>query len=278
MVAVETVMEARKLATQMMAICPFALVVGMGLTTRSHVPGHSVLQYSEAQNQRLESYCLITRDAPPQWADTEQIRHHADMWIHVSTLENLQALTPAYQEELTEDNARAEVIGKWRTILQQVNHVMRCEGQAGRWDEAVQDGARLIRLTEILKYSDFDTLHTADALAGHAIKFVTPGLDRATSESRDEFGAAAQTIDKNRDRLSAMYKVVRANYADFLVRQVSFSREMGISLTKAPDEEGPASDSSITNLQSAYVAAIRDEASLRLREHTMLSALNPAKS
>src|SRR5579862_3768217 len=139
-------MEARKFATQMAAICPFAVVIGMGYTVRKPVPGHHVLQYSEAQNARLAAYRSLALDEFQSDESAVLTRRRVDQWIRLAKTQNLQALTPAYEEDLSEDNARSDIITRWRLLQQRLNHSMRNELEDGQVALAVEDGTRLIRL------------------------------------------------------------------------------------------------------------------------------------
>ena len=263
-------MEARKLATQMVAICPFAMLLGMGYSARQPVPGHTILKYSDAQNARLQAYRPIVAAAPSAGSEMRTIRRHADLWIRLAPRERLQALTPAFQEDMSEDNARAEIIGQWRCLEGQLNHEMRRELVDGHLLHAVEDGVRIIRLSEILKYSDFDTMHFASIVTTRTVSLIGPLLGKAPKRDRLDFNAAAGAVNGNRGKLIYMYKVIKANYEDYVVRRIGFGRELGPDATGAGDDEGSALSMSTGSLQRAYVSAIRDEARFRKSAQTYL--------
>ncbi|HLK14570.1 MAG TPA: hypothetical protein VKT78_07170 [Fimbriimonadaceae bacterium] len=263
-------MEARKLAGQMAAICPFALLIGMGYSARQQAFGQPILQYSEAQNRRLEAYRPIVSEALPPTSDATQIRHYADVWIHTADMNKLQALTPAYQEDMTEENARAEIISDWRWAVQSLNHFMRRELLEHEDSLAVEDATRLIRVCEIIKYSDFTTLRIANSNSSHAIPLIAPRLSGVSKADSEAFKAAAAATGANHSKLPAMYKVIKANYEDYQVRRITFGREAGTDMPSSPDDDITGYWLSNSNLQRVYVLAVRDEAKLRENERTLL--------
>jgi hypothetical protein len=272
-------MEARKLAGQMAAICPFALLLGMGYSARQPVLGRPTLQYTDVENARLQAYSPIVNDRLPEGANAELIRRHADTWIRTAALQHLQALTPAYQEDMSEDNARSEIIGDWRSLVGQLNIFMRREVINGDAAAAVQDGTRLLRVCEILKYSDFNAFHLAIGNTSRAITLLGPMLVSASKVDQDNFKAAASTINLNRGKLPAMYRVIKANYEDYLVRRIGFGREVGVDMAALSDDEADAFGLSTGSLQRVYVIAVRDEAKLRENERTFLGIrFSPLKS
>src|SRR5579863_2889930 len=152
-------MEARKLAMQMVAICPFAMILGIGYSARRPVPNHRTLKYSEVQDARIVAYRQLVIGAPSPSSSYPVVRRHADLWIRTAVTKGLQPLMPAFQEDLTEDNARCEILGQWRWVGARLNHEMRKELESKDFAAAVEDGVRVLQLGEILKYSDFDSMH-----------------------------------------------------------------------------------------------------------------------
>ncbi|MHB8636501.1 MAG: hypothetical protein ACYC96_08515 [Fimbriimonadaceae bacterium] len=272
-------MEARKFATQLAAICPFALLLGMGYSARQAVSGFQVLHYSDAQNARIEAYRPVVMNSIPLEADAPMIRRHADRWIHLALVAHLPALTPAYEEDLFEDNARSEIIAEWRWLLLHLNDTMRRELADGQFTLAVQDGTRLVRLDEILKYSDFEALHLATVATTHAVALIGPVLPRVPELDQHNFARAARTVARNREKLPALYRVLEANFEDYQVRRIGFSRALDGESGVAFDSDTNNLGMDATQLQRAYVLAVRDETTFRAKAHVFLGlAFSPAKS
>src|SRR5579872_746489 len=132
-------MEARKLVVQVAAICPFALVLGMGATVRHPVAAHTTLEYSEAQNERVEAYSSVMSMANQVLKPSPAADRYADMWIQLGRQTKLQALTPAFQEDTEEENPRSQIVQTWEMLLERLNTSIQRNAHAHKVEFVVKE-------------------------------------------------------------------------------------------------------------------------------------------
>ncbi len=268
-------MEARKLVVQVAAVCPFAMVLGMGATVRHATTAHSTLQYSDAQNQRIEAYSPLMTRASWSSAKSQTVERYAKLWVAEGKGGNLEALPPAFQEDLEEDNPRSQILQTWTYLVEHLGTVMRSNLRAHNTSAATLDAAQIIRVSEILRYSDFDALRTATDATQRAITTLTPHLKQADRDSRFELVTAIRDSRRARSKLPAMYKIFQANYEDYLFRRIGFGQQAGEESSKAEvgpnNSDDPESGLSPQEIERRYVHAIRAETSLKAVEAKALS-------
>jgi hypothetical protein len=260
-------MEARKLAVQLAAVCPFALVLGMGVSFRHSPLAHSTLQYSPAQNERVEAYSTLMLHSSLSGQRPPAIENYADTWIRLARHDGLQALTPAFQEDLEEENPRSQIIQTWTILMQRMTCNVRQDLKLHHLTAAVREATRVLRFGEILKYSDFDTLNIADTNSTRALTLIQPVLPFASQREKQNLHSAVQAEDRGRAKLPEMYKVLRSNYEDYVFRRDGVGQQIGDEPAKIANGTGAGDDAELEmtaqQLQRHYVMAVRRQVDLR---------------
>jgi hypothetical protein len=256
-------MEARKLAVQVAALCPFALVMGVGVSARSP-QSRTALGYTEAQNARLADFQPLMSRMPNMsevhpTQSLNAIRGYADEWIKLDSSVHLQALTPAFQEEVGEENARAQVISVW---LQSVNLLaggVHREASCGETKQAVEDYVRLAKFQRILRCSDFSAYDLATAETANAAATLKTVDSRFTPAERRQILTIDNTLRGDHAKLPKLYGVLRGITENYLVRTEPEMRGTD------PIESNETTERVIRNLQVNYFSAVKRESSLEMR-------------
>jgi hypothetical protein len=275
-------MEARKLVVQVAAVCPFALVLGMGMSFRHPASAHATLQYSDAQNERVEAYSRLMLHTQVANKNPRLIKEISDAWIGESTKTKLQALTPAFQEDSEDENPRSQVIQLWTVLLEGLTRLTRKDVKAHNATATIQDATRVLRLAEILKYSDFETVRMAEASSTRVLSLVGQVKQRTSKQDRIALVFAIDTANHNRRKLPELYRLLKTNYEDFVFRHIGISQQVADDGTSNENGLRDAMDQEIgvssQQLQRRYVTALDFEVRLRSTGLDALNSLSSAKS
>lgn len=168
-------MKARKLAWNLLAVAPFALVIGLGVPHRQAPPvSHQFPGYTASETRSLEAYSGLYQQTQAYFQHpTNSVTLHAlaQDWINAAAQKKIGALPPAFFAEIMENGPRNDVISCWSKLNGQVNMERLILARDHHLDLAAQDAILQFRLASILKFSDNTTLAEAGTIQMDSIHF-----------------------------------------------------------------------------------------------------------
>lgn len=183
-------MLAGKLVLKLAAVAPILAIAGVGYEAhRPHQP-FSFLEYSQVEEKVLESYiplvqryeAMIPKDRRPS---ATEVREFADYWINLKT----KPLVPAFQEEISEEGPRNEVMLLWDRTISELEMNAFAEERKGDWRACAEDYLRTLRVVRILKYSDASTMGAANSQQRGVISRIETALPHLTKTEKKELAA-----------------------------------------------------------------------------------------
>lgn len=210
------------------AFCPFGLVLGIGVSGRVTHP-HTTPQYTEAEDARVTAYqeLVATRPTVPASMPVRDMfaRKYADKWLRASRDRRLEPLTPAFEEDLTADNPRAEVMAAWDQAIAEMGRIVRREGKDGKVDLAIDDAIRVVGLGHVLTYSDFVSCGIGIVTQKDALSDLRGIAKRASPAQRERLRSALGVVERDQSRLTRLDTIMTGVYEEYASRQAEFARQ-----------------------------------------------------
>lgn len=237
-------MSARKLIYELMLLAPVLLLLGIGVQSRTYNDPFEPDMMSPTEQARVEAYipyvnsatsCL---DGVPEFEKVNALRREALKWIGAHERGELRDLIPVAFEDDWSDNAKEEIFEARRVLGRRLLHWAEKNGDHVSIDGFARDAVLVMRLMEVLKYSDPKSAYESAAAQFGLVQKIASRLRTERSKEASTWAPQLQQFLSKQRTFGAVASVARSRY--FAYRQ-----KMGLHInpldsgleTRAPTAE-----------------------------------------
>lgn len=221
-----------KLAKQFFAVSPFALVLGVGLGSRSwHKSPFQFLTNTQAEDQVVANY----RDVTAYTQSTLKSIHSSQQavegtlakWSAAYREGKLKPYYPAFEEEEGEAGVRSQVLNAWIATLTHGMNLVKAESTNHDWSHFRTDTGHLIDTIEAFKFSDTGTTITGSKIESQLIAKFKELYPKADQQTRAWFEKQVGRMGVNGEDFQKLAQKLRLNAQAFDKRQATIREKVG---------------------------------------------------
>lgn len=216
----------RTLAVPLFAVSPFVLILGIGVSTKTWSPSKSTLyQYSSHEDNLVANYAEVVKLAEKNitgfGVPLKGTREVLSLWARKFKAGKLGPMSPAFQEESSEQGPRTEILTAWVHATNNGFRLVNQDFKMGRFHQWQKDASLLVATLESFKYSDTNTVIGADRMESSLLNQMNGLMKRKGLESgiMHNLKQVANDMRPRETSFQALSKTLSKNAADYIARQ-----------------------------------------------------------
>jgi len=218
-----TVKPRSQFSKSVLIACPLLFTGFVGIYSRNYSDEHIVPAGTPAQDAMVLSYTPYVRQAneifnvagQPDRAKVLQVAHNWEKGISDG---KLQPLVPVSFEDSPQEGARSEIFQANSRIVDSLLDDASDRTRAGQYHQAAQEALLATRLSESLKYSDFDSVYAASAEQKRATALLKKMAPRLSPDDKVSLRNDLVAVQADAPELTTLTRYSRAQYYDYLGR------------------------------------------------------------
>lgn len=268
-------MSARKLVYRFMVVAPAIFLAGIGVNARSLSTEFDTIRNDARTDRAILAYVPYMREteAPLRHdnpADLDRALGISKKWLAAANRGELKALPPIAYEDTSTEGAKSQVFEAKSKVVFRLLSGIEETGKAGNYAKMSECATAAIRMSEILKYSDFISLFNCTTEQRRATDFTKPFLEKLDVKHRSELIRTLSLAKPDTKRVDQMARLsrhlflawrVRNNYQPLAVEDTKLLREIpvlikgdgAISLTELRDRMFASNDRTVPS----YCSSVR---------------------
>lgn len=214
----------RRLSEGIFVACPLAFSAFVAIYSRHYDDQFQVPTSTPQQEEQVLAYAPFVKeerlviDKPDLSIDRNQLLKVACDWEQGIKSGTLQALPKVSFEDSIQQGVRGQILHSDSMLISSLfedAQVLAAEGQVNRAAEEVMLG---VKLSEGLKYSDFNTVFLSDVVEKRAADFLRKYQDGMSSATKDEAKQVFANVISNSKNLGVLTRESRVQYYDWTSR------------------------------------------------------------
>lgn len=216
----------------MLAACPIFLCGWLALHARTYQDPFEVQAGTKEQDAVVYAYEPIVREAHLTFKahtgefDRERLLNLAAIWESAAARGELRPLTPISFEDSPTEGIRGEVLHCKNKVVNFLMDDAKDLAHSGRTREAAKETLMAIRLSESMKYGDFNSIGGAAGEEQREVALLSSFVSRLSRSSRREVQRELQVISNRHGDMIAVTQESTARLYDY---QRRISRPVGVS-------------------------------------------------
>jgi hypothetical protein len=225
------VMPAKQLVFKSMVAMPALFLAALGAKARMEYDPFEFVSPTPKQNAAILAYRGVVLKSQPVTLDRgaqyhpEAVRKVAKEWIAEAKDGTLGALIPVSYDDSSREGVKGEIIQQCQSLSSILLTSAAIEANHGRYQESVDDSIVSLKLSHILKYSDYVSVLQFSLYERRALKLIMRSAPSLTSKQGSSLLAQLADVKPSPDALSRVAASQRVMFIEYL-------RRMGVDATK----------------------------------------------
>jgi hypothetical protein len=218
-------MSARTLAYKLMVATPVIFFAGLGVESRTYVDPYVPIEESSAEQAAITAYVDVMRATKPilrtrsDRVDPADLRRVADLWIQGSAKGELKPLYPVALDDTPTDGAKGQIFNAKSHLVTRLLTVAKAEAAKGNFDRAIEDADRAISVSQTLKFSCFESVHTSASEQKKALDLLLAIAPKLDDGQATWLRARLLALQQDQKPLNGIATVARRQYIEECIRQ-----------------------------------------------------------
>lgn len=202
-------MSARKLIYRFMVLAPAIFLAGIGVNARSISTEFDTVCNDARTDRAILAYIPYMRELEAPYrehseSDRRRALNTANQWIAAANKGVLMPLAPIAYEDTSTEGAKSQVFEAKANLISRLSTAIGEEIDAGQYNRAAEYTARAMRLSEILKYSDFISLYNCATEQRRQLMTISPYIVKLDSQHKQLLSSAVKDCATEETQVNRM--------------------------------------------------------------------------
>lgn len=213
------------LVNKLMAVAPFVLLAGIGVQSRTYADDYQPVSSSPEHDQATLAYrdeVIATRHilAQPTSPDrTRALRRLAARWTEGAKSGRLKTLRPVAYDDTSMEGVRGDITGLTVRLTVELTILGRREHDAGELQTAAEHYLRALRVAEVTKYFDFQSVTKGAMAQRRTVTLLTQLIPSLPEDERIKVADALTELQNGQRSLSDIGILTRRQYLEASARE-----------------------------------------------------------
>lgn len=219
-------MTARKLVYRLMVFAPAIFLVGIGVHARGISTSYDTLANDHRTEQNILAYIPVLQASEPYAssfakAPIERTKQIARRWIGDAEKGILNPLVPVAYEDTSSEGVKSQIFEAKGRIVRALLRDIEPSMKSGRTEDAAESAVLALKLSNVLKYSDFVSMFNCAAEQRRVMREIEPLVTKLDAKNQAAISEAIATLKLDTKRVSTLVRRTKKLFMDWRTRHGS---------------------------------------------------------